>query len=64
MKAHQIKDLSVRIAAAAGVSLAMLLTISTLTSVSQHHIERDLASYAAEARHSVQLAGSDAAKRA
>lgn len=62
MKAHQIQDLIVRVSAAAGVALAMLVTINTLTAVSQQHIERDLASYASHAQ--LQVAGSDAAKRA
>lgn len=62
MKSHQIQDLIVRISAAAGVALAMLVTIHTLTTVSQQHIERDLASYASQTQ--LQVAGSDAAKRA
>ncbi|WP_374539399.1 hypothetical protein [Chitinimonas taiwanensis] len=62
MKSHQIQDLIVRISAAAGVAIAMLITIHTLTTVSQQHIERDLASYASHTQ--LQVAGSDAAKRA
>ncbi|TSJ91043.1 hypothetical protein [Chitinimonas sp. BJB300] len=56
MKAYQINDLIVRLSIATGVVLAMIVTVLSLTNVSQHHIERDLAKYAVKDCKVVQLA--------
>ncbi len=48
MKAYQIHDLIVRLSIATGVVLAMMATVHGLTSVSQHHVARDLTKYAAK----------------